>query len=369
MSRSDRFAATRHRWLGAWLLGRANAHDPTRALACVLAALALAMPSFAAAKEKPASAARERSAILAAVTSWGYQLRIHDLAPLAASAFDLIVIDHGLAARRNGKLLFDASEIAALKTKPDGRRRIVLAYLSIGEAEQYRYYWRPEWCRRATAPAWIGAVNPNWPGNYPVRFWDPDWQRLILGPGDSYLDRIMAQGFDGIYLDRADVYVEWSAIRQTAARDMIAFLGRIATHARVRDPRFLIVMQNAEELLIHARARGLLDAVAKEDLLHGLEFSEAANDAASIAGSLAHLRRARAAGLPVFAVEYLADPTRIAAARQRLAGFGFVPYFGPRLLDRLVTPGVAADPAPPSRPGEPISAGPIGEGGPTCLLD
>jgi cysteinyl-tRNA synthetase, unknown class len=357
------------------------------ALLVLSAVIGTAVDTDAAAQTRPGGAAERtevraraaRRATLAAATSWGYQLRIRDLTPLVTATPDLLVIDHGLAARRDdGKLLFERAEIERLKTRADGRRRPVLAYLSIGEAEQYRFYWQAAWCKRATAPAWIGAVNPQWPGNYPVRFWQPDWQRLILDGPQSYLARIKAQGFDGVYLDRADVWSEWTAEHPAAERDMIVFLGRIAATARADDPTFLVVMQNAEELLVHAGVRRVLDGVAKEDLLHGVTFTEAANEPAVVDSAVRALRRARADGLPVFAVEYLSTPALIAAARQRLVRLGFVPTFAPRLLDAMshdgsvllaATPPVSPAGPPPARPATGPPAGSWAEGGPTCLVD
>ncbi len=313
---------------------------------------------------------------LSTAKSWAYQLRIRDLATVAPSDADLLVIDHGLIAKRDGKLLFDRADIEHLKIRADGRRRIVLSYLSIGEAEQYRFYWQGAWCQRATAPAWIGAVNPNWPGNYPVRFWDPAWQALILDGPDSYLAKIQAQGFDGIYLDRTDVWSEWPKERPAAERDMISFLSRIATTARAQDKNFIVVMQNAEELLTHRTVRRAIDGVAKEDLLYGVNFTEAPNDAETVATALTLLRRARADGLPVFAVEYLADPQLIATAKDKLARYGFVSTIAPRLLDSLTPPDpnqptrlAAPAPSPPPTSGSATPDANWGEGGPTCLVD
>ena len=77
--------------------------------------------------------------------------------------------------------------------------------------------------------------------------------------------------------------------------------------------------------------------------------------------------------MPVFAVEYLTDAVVVEAARERLLGFGFVPYFAPRLLDRLMTqPGEAAAPVAPANPSPPSTRTPgptWAEGGPTCLVD
>lgn len=319
-----------------------------------------------------ASDAKSRRALLAGAKSWAYQLRIIDLAPLAASNADLLVIDHGYAARQNGKLIFDADDIKRLKTKADGKRRIVLAYLSIGEVEQYRFYWRGDWCKRATAPTWIGAVNPAWPGNYPARFWDPGWQEIILAPEAGYLARIKAQGFDGVYLDRTDVYAEWTEENPSAERDMIAFLDRIGAAARANNPAFLVVMQNAEELLRKREVRRMIDGVAKEDLLHGTDFTEAPNSPDAVAASIKDLQRARGDGIPVFAVEYLTDPAMINAAQQRLTGYGYLAYFAPRLLDRLVAqPGETVEaPTTPRLPPAPATGAPNwAEGAPTCLVD
>ena len=136
-------------------------------------------------------------------------------------------------------------------------------------------------------------------------------------------------------------------------------------------------MQNAEELLAHRNVRQLLDGIAKEDLLHGVTFTEAPNDRETVANSLKDLNRAKGDRIPVFAVEYLSDPTKVAVARERLVGFGFVPLFAPRLLDRLLPqpgdePNVPAPaPATTKVPGQQARGGAPGwaEGGPTCLRD
>ena len=94
--------------------------------------------------------------------------------------------------------------MAALTIKATGGTRLVIAYMSIGEAEDYRYYWQTAW--QAESPAWLAAENPVWAGNYKVRYWDRDWQSIIYGNDDSYLRKILAAGFDGVYLDIIDAF-------------------------------------------------------------------------------------------------------------------------------------------------------------------
>lgn len=121
------------------------------------------------------------------------------LGALRATDFDLLILDN----EYDGVPL-SKDEVASLKTKQRGGARLVIAYMSIGEAEDYRWYWQASW--RNDPPAWLEKPNPDWPGNYKVRYWDPGWQEIIMGAGDSYLGRLLNAGFDGAYLDIIDAF-------------------------------------------------------------------------------------------------------------------------------------------------------------------
>jgi cysteinyl-tRNA synthetase len=118
---------------------------------------------------------------------------------LAATDYDVMIID----AFYEDEAL-SAADVEALQTKANGGRRLVIAYMSIGEAEDYRYYWQPGW--RTGAPSWLDAENRDFAGNYKVRYWDQAWQDVILNGPDAYLNRITAAGFDGVYLDLIDAF-------------------------------------------------------------------------------------------------------------------------------------------------------------------
>jgi cysteinyl-tRNA synthetase len=53
---------------------------------------------------------------------------------------------------------------------------------------------------------WLDKENPEWAGNYKVKYWAEEWQRIITGNRDSYLRNITDVGFDGVYLDIIDAY-------------------------------------------------------------------------------------------------------------------------------------------------------------------
>jgi len=271
--------------------------------------------------------------MLNSVKHWGCQYQNVHLPEIEDSDLDMVVLDMTLDGTP-GRLATPA-ELARLKRKPNGNRRIVLAYLSVGEAADYRPYWRQDW--RMRPPDWLGPENPNWQHAFPVRFWAAQWEAILLGRPDAMLDRILAADFDGVFLDRIDVFAEWLGERPTAPQDMVALVGRIADYAHARNQDFIIMGQNAEQLLINEAYRAALDGVSKESLLFGLRGEGVENTPEQIAWSMPLLNAAVAAALPVFAIEYLSDPNQIAAARQRLFQLGFIPFFGHRLLDRLPT--------------------------------
>lgn len=119
---------------------------------------------------------------------------------ITATNYDLVVLD--LYFRNSSE--FTVTDINQIRNKANGGKRLVFSYVSIGEAEDYRYYWQPSW--NATPPIWLDAENPNWAGNYKVRYWQPEWQQIIYGNDVSYMKKIINAGFDGVYLDLVDAF-------------------------------------------------------------------------------------------------------------------------------------------------------------------
>lgn len=282
--------------------------------------------------------------------TWGYQLQ-RVIAAQIPAAIDVLVVD--FTARH---------DIATLRTKPDGTKRIVLCYLSIGEAENYRAYWQRRWA--TSPPAWLGPENPAWKGNFSVNFWLPEWQRLIVEPARTsltftdrlmlalfpqpkpYLDQILEAGFDGVYLDRVDAYEKPLETRPSSKSDMIAFVESISAYAKKRRPGFLVLPQNGEALLTEARYRRAIDGIGKEDLMFGEPGDGLPNIAAEVRITISYLNRAKADGRPVFVVEYLADETQRRTAYADLTRLGFVATFTERGLN--VPPVLPPEPAPPA---------------------
>ena len=105
--------------------------------------------------------------------------------------------------------------------------------------------------------------------------------------------------------------------------------------ARARNPGFLLVGQNAEQILVDQRYLDAIDAVSKESLLTGLQGEQVPNSREDVEWSLARLLPAKSAGLTILTIEYLHDSSLAERAAKEHASYGFVPFFGSRLLDRL----------------------------------
>ena len=264
------------------------------------------------------------------VYSWAYQLQSPSVEAIARSSFDLVVIDYSRDGTHEGR--FTRSDVERMR-HGGGRTRLVVAYMSIGEAEPYRFYWRNDW--RPGNPPWLLAPNPRWPDNYRVEFWDPDWQRHIFGNPDSYLDRIMDAGFDGVYLDIVDGYETFVHKRPRAKGEMVRFVRTIAHYARQveGDPDFGIFPQNAPELLEDPTYLSVITGIGKEEVY--FRATDSPTSKAERKWDEGLLDLAFRAGKLVLCVDYCKKRRNLREAYRRARMKGFIPYCTHVDLDRL----------------------------------
>jgi cysteinyl-tRNA synthetase len=273
---------------------------------------------------------------LLAVNDWLYQLQDADLVAIGDTAYDLVVIDY--SAGGDDESAYTAAQIASLKASPGGDK-LVLAYMSIGEAEDYRFYWQDGW--QPGDPTWLDAENPDWQGNYKVRYWDPAWQAIIFG----HTDRLLDAGFDGAYLDIIDAYEYYAAQRPTATQDMAAFVAAIRVYALSHDPGFLIFPQNGAELVVLVPSYlDSTDGIGQEDIYYGYEDDDSPTPPAVTAEMEGYLDLFRDAGKLVLTVDYATTPDHVDDAYARSSAKGYVPFVTVRDLDTLiVNPGHEPD--------------------------
>lgn len=292
----------------------------------MFAAVSLACADMSGARAKAAAA-------LAGARTWAYQLQKVDVDKVAASGFDVFVTDYSRDG--SGARAFTAIEVEKMKTRPDGRRRIVLAYFSIGEAESYRYYWNPAWA--TTPPGWLKRENPHWKGNFLVDYADPRWKRIVF----DYLDRIAEAGFDGVYLDKIDSFLD---LKVRGPGPMQRFVTEIAKRGRQARPGFLVIAQNAEGLLAQAAYRAVIDGLGREDLFWNQDGRGKPTPEKSKAWAMGLLDKLVADGKPVFTVDYVRGPN-VRQIYEDARAKGYVPYATRVELDRL-TVNEGLDPKP-----------------------
>ncbi len=277
-------------------------------------------------------AARPKGPDWRTVDNFLYQLQRADPDRIGETAFDLAVVTLATAGS-------SPEVIPALKNSPGGPK-IILCYMSIGQSETYRWYWNPDW--ETNPPSWLDVPDGVWAGDHWVRYWDPGWQQIIYGTPDSYLDQILALGFDGVYLDRVDAYWYYQDQgRSTAAQEMVDFVLDFTEYARQRHPGFGVFPQNAEELGVQFPE--FLDAmtgIGVEDLYYGYPRDHEPSPADWTAEREVILDQWAAAGKLVLTIDYTARPEQISDAYFRAHSRGYIPYVTDRSLGRLrINPG------------------------------
>ena len=287
--------------------------------------------------------------------TWGYQLRNLDPGPrktIADSPYDLVVTDFAHGVDRD-EVPLTKEEVAAMQKRPDGSKRLVIAYLSIGETENYRYYWKKAWDKQR--PSWMGKENKEWKANYLAKYWEPEWQKIIYGSPEAYVDRVLAAGFDGFYFDRVDAYYFFGDNAESRGK-MADFVVKLANYARSKKPDVAIMVQNAEELLDRKEYVAAIDGIAKESLLYGVRGLDKPNTRDDVDETTKLLKKASDQGKSIFVVEYLQDKSNITQAARRINGdLGWALYVGTRGLAQLgKTP---LEPAPAMHDGDEIGAG------------
>ncbi len=269
----------------------------------------------------------ERGKLLDSVKSWAYQLKDvtkEKIDKIAASPYDMIIMDSSMFP--NGKeIRLTRDQVESMKKKPDGSRRIIISYFSAGEAEDFRYYWKPEWNKKK--PAWVYKADKDWKGDYIVRYWYPEWHKFMFGSPDALIDRIMEAGFDGLMIDRVDAYYYFGDTTERR-QQMIEFVKQMSDYIRSKSPNTILIGQNAEELLVDPVYLNAIDAITKEDLVFGIKHNATRNGEDEIAYSSKLLDGAKAKGKHVFVVEYLTNKKDIATVREFHQKHNFVTYIG-----------------------------------------
>ena len=140
------------------------------------------------------------------ISDENYLTKTSMLNAIKNTVYDVIIIDLFY-----NNTAFTLDEIKRIQTKSDDvTKRLVIAYINVGAAETFRYYWS-EWKN----PPFLVKRYFGYPDEYWAGYWTPEWQKLIFNNGNakdlndkSYIKKIIDAGFDGAYLDNVEAYME-----------------------------------------------------------------------------------------------------------------------------------------------------------------
>ncbi|MBX9924864.1 MAG: endo alpha-1,4 polygalactosaminidase [Hyphomicrobiaceae bacterium] len=250
----------------------------------VILTAVVALAGAVAVTATPAKADREA---VKSAKSWSYQLA-GDMRSTARNNADVAVVDPD-----------HTGNPGKLKTKANGGKRAVLAYISIGEVEEGRAYMKSGEGNRYNT-----GKTQGWKGNYAARYWDDGWKDLVK----SRVRKALAAGYDGVYLDRVDTYETVKGPKGGRA-EMIDLVKEVSREARSSRGNAAVVVQNGEELLTDKSYVAAIDGVAKESLYYGVRGSGVRNSDGDIRESKKLLKNAKDQGKAVYVVEYLSGET------------------------------------------------------------
>lgn len=313
------------------------------------------------------------------VTHWLYYIDVNleddTVDQILESTYDMVVIDYITSEEYNTDYpLAEVVEHMHTAEHP----KLVIAYIDIGEAEEWRTYWQSSW--EIGDPEWIIALDPDgWEGNYPVAYWWDEYREIWLGDG-GYLQGILDAGFDGVYLDWVEAYSDENVIAFAEdegvdpVEEMIWWVTDIAEFGREQDSDFIVIAQNAAELAEYDEYLEVIDAIAQEQVWFDggadndppgdcpLPRTEEEVDTQAYYNSLSpvcqrqydefpestlhvssewyldYLTLAQRWGMVIFTVDYALDPDNIAWVYETSRSLGFIPFVSNRQLDQYLEP-------------------------------
>jgi len=138
----------------------------------------------------------------------------------------------------------------------------VLAYLSLGEVEQHRT-WFPDMKETGI----LLGENRNWPGSHYLDLRDPRWPGAVIG---KLVPALLAQGFQGVFLDTLDDPVELERRDPEKCRGMAAAAAALVKGIRRAFPSVTLMMNRGYGLL--PEVAGHIDIALGESVYGTYDF-------------------------------------------------------------------------------------------------
>lgn len=251
------------------------------------------------------------------IKSWVFYITNVKSDAVKASPFQMLIID-----TQGGNTIFTKDHINSMK---DNGSKKILAYLSIGQAERYRKYWKPEWDKKK--PVWMSKESRRWKNTYMVSdLMHAEWQAIAK----TMIDNAINAGFDGVLFSGIDSYKFLHS--EKLKKQTIDFVNLMISYAKTKNSKFAVLIDDVDDLKIDAA-----DGIVKQNLVYDWKsngITGPKNSDADINKGIANLNYYKNNGKAVFVVEYVANDLW-RDAKSVLDKHGFIGYSGLRLLDTL----------------------------------
>jgi uncharacterized protein (TIGR01370 family) len=207
------------------------------------------------------------------------------------------------------------------------RGTIAIAYLNIGEAEVYRWFYKD------IHQDWILAPNPNWKDHFYIDVNNKGWHKLVM---NKIIPSIFEKGFSGLFLDMADV----------ASPSLYPMLepGVVSLIREMREeyPDKVIIMNDGTFLA--GAVSDAIDGIVVESVFTTYDFITRSyipvkeENSAARCSELQQLKKAT--GVKIFAIDYAppGDTITAQAAAGQSTSQGFVPFVSTIELNTLPKP-------------------------------
>lgn len=235
------------------------------------------------------------------INSWAYYLKNIDVDKAIRANADMIIIDRET---KNGTI----TKQHVQKLKDSGK--LVIAYLSLGEAEDYRSYWKDDW--EPNDPNWLGEQSKVWKGNYFVKdLLSQQWTNIT----NDQITQVKQLGFDGILI---------AGITQNQNADK--FIERVSIFSKRDNSKFKVLIQNynSKEIV------NIVDGIVREGLSYNILGVVNKNTSTEIE----KLKQFKQPNKDVFVVEFVTDAKKD-VAKKVLDDNGFIGFFGPLELNDI----------------------------------
>jgi len=231
--------------------------------------------------------------------------------------------------------------------------KIVIAYINIGWAENWRSYWNNSWVDEngmpveGAAPDWLlSPQDLDWSGEYYVDYSSQDWKNMVY----SSIDVICSKGFDGIYMDNIEAgYQKKQEIvdegdlsggiyANCTKENMITFVKEIS--AKYRNNSFYIIPQNGLDIINDVM--DYVDGVGVEETYY--VATDVKQDENVTLEKESYMDAVINANKIVLTLDYAVVESNIDDCYSRAKSRGYVPYVSVVELDRItINPGHEPD--------------------------